>query len=792
MVTFSTSPQVELLAPAGGPEPLVAAVNNGADAVYLGVEAFNARRGATNFTLDDLTDAVATAHRAGVRVYLTANILVFPDEMAEALATVAAAWERGVDAVIVQDLGLAAEIRRSMPDVRLHASTQIGAHSTATVDALATIGFERVTLAREVSIPAIAAIAAATPLEIEVFAHGSLCYCYSGQCSLSVMIGGRSANRGTCAQPCRLPYRLLDARGEELPTPGAYLLSPKDLASIDRLPELVAAGVGSLKIEGRMKAPEYVALVTRTYRAALDRAIADPDGYRATPAEHAVLEEAFSRGFTDGYLAGEPGPAMMSYRRPNNRGVAIGRVSAAADGWLELAPERDLVVGDRIEAWTGAGRVSAVIETIEVDGARRDRAVPGVVARVAPVGRVARGDRVFRVTSAELTEAARRTFSDGPADEPVGFTVELVVGRALVVEAHADGRTGRFVGAPVDAARTKPVTAAEVEEHVAGRLGGSGYVADGFNLTLDPGAGIGFSTLHRARREALAALDAERAGGSARHAAAAPVPVVLRQSSEAHRAAELVVFADADDRAWREAGADRVCVRQPGKGEAEAWLPRIVTDAERERWERRATAAGRAVVSEPGSLARLAAAGVRVGADVGLNAANPWTVRELAALGAAEVWLSPELDERRVAAIASVAAVPVGLLVFGRGELMVAENCVLAAAGSCDRRCGACTLRVAAHTLEDRKGYRFPVRTDEAGRSHIFNSITLDLSRALPAILDAGVTMVGVDARVVDGDPLAAVAAIRERLDDAIAGRAVDDRPLAQPATSGRFFTGVA
>ncbi len=246
--------RVELLAPAGGRDSFVAAVENGADAVYLGLDAFNARQQADNFTLDALKDACDQAHLRGVCVYLTANGLILPDEMEDAVAFVDDAWATGVDAVIVQDIGLLTLLRDLLPDVRVHASTQIGAHDRETVGLLADLGVSRVTLARELSIPEIGAISKASQVETESFVHGSLCVCYSGQCLLSSLISGRSANRGLCTQPCRLPYDLLDASGEQVDADGRYLLSPRDLAGIAVLPDLIRSGVSALKIEGRMKA----------------------------------------------------------------------------------------------------------------------------------------------------------------------------------------------------------------------------------------------------------------------------------------------------------------------------------------------------------------------------------------------------------------------------------------------------------------------------------------------------------------------------------------------------------
>ena len=308
----SVTPMVpELLAPAGGPEAFRAALANGADAIYLGVEVLNARRGAENFTIETLGNACRSAHLVGAKVYLTANVVVLPSELNQALALLDDAWAVGVDAVIVQDLGLLRAVRMTLPHVRVHTSTQVNSHNTATIAVLEKMGVSRVTLAREVAVEEIAAFTRAQKVEIEAFVHGALCICYSGQCLMSSLIGGRSANRGQCAQPCRLPYELLGEDGEPVATPGAHLLSPKDLAGIALLGRLVEAGVKAVKIEGRMKSAEYVALVTGVYRAALDRAAADPQAYLVRDGEQAVLSEAFSRGFSEAYLIGERGNDMI-------------------------------------------------------------------------------------------------------------------------------------------------------------------------------------------------------------------------------------------------------------------------------------------------------------------------------------------------------------------------------------------------------------------------------------------------------------------------------------------------
>ena len=294
---------MELLAPAGSPEALVAAVQAGADAVYLGQGPLNARRNAKNFSREDLAEAVAYCHKRGTKVYLTLNTLLSSRELPLAADTAAFASDIGIDAILVQDLGVAKLLRDTCPDVELHASTQMTVHSLDGVKACADLGFTRVVLARELPKPAIETLCAKSPIELEIFVHGALCMCYSGQCFLSAVLGGRSGNRGLCAQPCRLAFRWPEEQHTGHP------LSLKDMSLAGELRELRDMGVACLKIEGRMKRPEYVSVVTGIYAAALK------ESRDLTEEERKKLEAAFSRqGFTQGYYRDQKGPAMFGMR----------------------------------------------------------------------------------------------------------------------------------------------------------------------------------------------------------------------------------------------------------------------------------------------------------------------------------------------------------------------------------------------------------------------------------------------------------------------------------------------
>ena len=297
---------MELLSPAGGYDALVAAVQSGADAVYMGFGAFNARRSAKNFTDEDFASAVRYCHLRGVRVFLTLNTLVTDRELPQAAEALRNASRMGVDAVLVQDWGLLTLAREIVPDLPIHASTQMSLFTLGGANEAAALGMERVVLARELCRDDIAEICKGCGAEIEIFGHGALCMCYSGQCEMSAVLGQRSGNRGACAQPCRLPY------GVNAPCRNGYPLSLKDANLSACLQDMERMGVDCLKIEGRMKRPEYVAVVTGIYRRLLD------ERRQPTAAEGAALEQAFSRsGFTDGYWRGKKGKAMFGTRPEN-------------------------------------------------------------------------------------------------------------------------------------------------------------------------------------------------------------------------------------------------------------------------------------------------------------------------------------------------------------------------------------------------------------------------------------------------------------------------------------------
>lgn len=824
MMATPCSKNVELLAPAGNMECLHAAVKAGADAVYLGAGHFNARRGADNFSLENLAEACDYAHLRGVKIYLTLNTVVLPSELPDALELARQAYRCGVDAFIVQDIGISIELSRIMPDVEVHVSTQMNIHDEDGLRAAAALGATRVTLARELSLTEIARLhelAEELGVELESFAHGALCICYSGQCFMSSLVGGRSANRGRCAQACRLPYELHNrALRKTLDAPGEHLLSPKDLCTVNLIPELLQAGVASLKIEGRMKSPEYVQAVVGVYRAVIDRVEAavardgidsvvasDAPELRASEEEMAALSEAFSRGFTTAYLKGKRGNEIMSYGRPNNRGVFVGRVAKVREGLVFIDPETELHAGDLIEFWTNRGHFVHTIGEFKTDRAGRV---------FFPVERaVGKGDRVFRVRNAE----AAFVDDDKLPSVAVSAHAELHIGQPALLTFTADAGNASVTveGPEVEAARTKAITEEEVREHID-RMGTTPFCLSSLGIDLDEGVGMGFSMLHKLRARAAEELQGailaqyharklERTPGRSfalvvrkgwcKVAVLATNPACARAAKRAgadliyvpaanYRRGEAVIAGQLSDTA-EQAGYPKQCIPV---------LPTVSQMFDEEKrngfdiWKR-VKADKPVMVENLGQLLRATEMGAAPEVGPHIPVTNKLDLQAMADLGAQRVWLSPELSLVQIEELGDMAPMPLGLTIMGQTELMVTEHCLLMSQGPCNQKCAECARRKSPHYLKDRKGYEMPVITDCTGRSHLYNAVQMDVAHLMPEIIGAGVSTVLVDTTLMNVKETTEKVARAVRARD-IAQKDGNKVAKAEGATSGHLFRGVS
>jgi len=398
--------KIELLAPAGDFESLISAIQNGANAVYFGANKFNARANSKNFNTEELRSAIEYAKLRNVKTHLTLNILIKNNELEDAIRLVEDAYNAGLDAVIVQDLGLAKEIINKFPNLEVHASTQLTVYDYDGVKKLEEIGFKRIVLARELSINEIKEICEKAKAEIEIFIHGALCISYSGQCLMSSIIGGRSGNRGKCAGTCRLPYELIDKKEDCILEKG-YLLSSKDVCTLDILPEIINSGVSSLKIEGRMKSPEYVGIVTSIYRKYIDL-IENNQKFVVEEEDKKKLKQIFNRGgFSTGYLKGKLGKNMMYTRKPNHIGIYLGDVISynLKKGYVKLKLKENIELGDSI----AIGEVSCKISELMEENKNIKLAEVNKVVTIGRIkGNIKIGDKIYKTVSNRLIKDVQR------------------------------------------------------------------------------------------------------------------------------------------------------------------------------------------------------------------------------------------------------------------------------------------------------------------------------------------------------------------------------------------------
>ena len=402
---------IELLSPVGDLECLKAAVQNGANAVYFGAKSFGARAFANNFDDASLNEAINYAKIRNVKTHLTLNTLIKENELSEALNIAKKAYEYGIDAIIVQDLGLASILIKEFPDLDIHASTQLTAHNLESVNFFKELGFKRVVLSRELSLDEINYICKNTDIEIEVFTHGALCISYSGQCLFSSMVGGRSGNRGKCAQPCRLPYELLENKTKKLDK--GYLLSPRDLCSLDLLPQLIKSGITSLKIEGRMKNPEYVAIVTQIYRKYIDLALNSNKKFKVDLIDKKALMQVFNRGrFSHGHLENKKNQDLIFKEKPNNMGIYLGSISKynKTKGHISCKLENNVSVGDSI-SFENENSKYLVSELIEKNQNIKDAFPMQNVTLGRMKGNIKIGDKIYKVIDKSLSNSAKESFS---------------------------------------------------------------------------------------------------------------------------------------------------------------------------------------------------------------------------------------------------------------------------------------------------------------------------------------------------------------------------------------------
>ena len=799
--------KVELLAPAGDSDSLHAAVESGADAVYLGGTLFNARQSAGNFNMEQLKAAIDYAHIRGVNIYLTMNTLVADNEIEEALSFAGDAFLIGIDSIIVQDIGLAGLLRKTLPELPLHGSTQMTIYDTAGAKQLEKFGFRRVVLAREVPAEEIRNIVKSTSLEVEMFVHGALCICYSGQCLMSSIIGGRSGNRGKCAQPCRLPYELLQEGGQNSSRSSEkgipqYLLSPKDLCLLDNLNKIVDMGVKSLKIEGRMKSPEYVAAVTGTYRKYIDRmsvnaeTIGQKDKCIIEAQDMHELMQVFNRGgFSDGYFHGKNGRDMMCFEKPKNWGIYLGKILSynASVGTFTIKLDEELSLGDGVEIWNGDNESpGTVVSLLRLNGGNTSSAAAGSIVEVGFVrGRIEKDCTVYKTSDKSLNAKLADSWN-GKLHRKIVLDCKVIAKNGRPIKLEVSDRNGNTVEAEgtilPQKALNKALTRERLEEQLR-KTGNTPFVFDRFEFELDEGLAIPVSEINEVRRKVLDNIEHMRIAkviegrdgkavdttlemalenisftGRDRHNNSAMSSKEQQRIGAEKGAISLLFYRWDKTFDYCSYGADRIylplgCILEP-TGEAiikackaagqevfihlqpitrGAGLDLILKAVDRAvTWGIDGFLAG-----NPGTIHMLKErTELKIFGDLGLNIYNGFSAGEAESFGLDGVTLSAELTLEQISSMKKKTSMIFEAAVYGRLPVMISEYCpVGACVGGHDskKNCNRGCNR-GDYRLRDRKGIDFPVLCDNLNcRSMILNSNVLFLPDSLQRLAKSGV-----------------------------------------------------
>lgn len=753
---------VELLAPVGSFEALKAAVQNGANAVYLGGKDFGARASANNFDRDELKEAVKYAHIRGVQVFVTTNTLRKENEIEDFLEYAKFLYDIDVDAIILQDIGMARLIKRELPDFELHASTQMVAHSLEDVKYLESVGFDRVVLAREVTVEEIKYICDNCKADIEVFVHGALCVCYSGQCLMSSMIGNRSGNRGRCAQPCRQRYELIDVyTGEVVNSNGDYLLSPRDLNAIEEIDKVIDAGVHSLKIEGRMKRPEYVATVIDGYRKTIDEYLATN---KLNVSDETIndLYTIFNRKFTKGLLLGDVGKDMMNSQLPNNQGLYVGTVvdynKKAKRLKIKLA--NTLKKGDGINL--GGGTIGRIIKNgnIETIGYK------GETIELDFVGEARKGQIVFKTSDSELMDRVQATFTQDKefVKNIIDAKITIKLGQKPILtlkDRHSNEAT--IEGDKIVEEAMKVALSKEKVETQLRKLGNTPYELDLLEIELDDNVSLPISLLNQMRRDCIELLDKERVSIKNRKYKNKIVkykPVLYNRNKQQEISVKVKNLEQLESAL--ECGVDRIYYEDTNtidKGMSLAMkynkkviysAPRIIRNKEYNHLAKANNAGVESVqVGNYGSIDYFKDKKLNI--DYYLNAFNSETINYYKEIGADTLCISQELNINEIKETIKYTDINIESVVYGYTPLMITEYCpmgVIVRDCKKDKRVAKCKESI--YALRNSKGDEFRVSQDIFCRSTIYNSNVTCMLDNLYELHEIGINVLRLDFTLED------------------------------------------
>lgn len=755
--------EIELLAPVGSFDALKAAVQNGANAVYLGGKDFSARASANNFDREELIEAVKYAHIRDVRVFVTTNTLIKQDEIEDFVEYAKFLYDIDVDALIMQDIGVAMLIHDLLPDFELHASTQMVAHSLEDVQYLESVGFKRVVLARELTVDEIKYICDNTNVDIEIFVHGALCVCYSGGCLMSSMIGNRSGNRGRCAQPCRQKYTMIDiSTGEEIHSNGEYLLSTKDLNTIEDVDKIIETGVLSLKIEGRMKKPEYVATVINSYRNAIDE-------YQATKKVNISTETMedlytiFNRKFTKGLILGEVGEDVMNSNVPNNQGLYVGKVvdyNKKAKR-LKIKLEGTLKKGDGINL--GGGTIGRIIKGKEI----AQIGYKGETIELDFIGEARKNQPVFKTSDTNLIDKAQKTYTQDKEFAKSLIDAEITIKLGEYPELKLIDKNNNSVTVKGDKLVEKALKVALGEEKIETqikKLGNTPYELEDLKINLDEGVSMPISLINQMRREAIELLDEARIpvkGRAYKDSKIKYSPKKYAKDTNSNskirvkinniEALKSIINLDIDMIYYEDVATleQAMAMATANNKKLIYSAPRIVRNKEYKRLEKSNEYCKENVqISALGQVKYYKENSENVSFDVDyyLNPFNSETINHYKKEGATTVCISQELNIHEIKETTKYTDMEIETVAYGYIPMMLSEYCPMGVvARSCkkDKRCATC--KESKYVLRDFKGEEYRISQDLFCRSTIYNSIANCLINNLDELSDAGINVFRLD-----------------------------------------------
>jgi len=730
--------KVELLVPAGGYEQFIAAVENGADAIYLGASTFNARSFANNFSDEELKKAIEYAHIRNVKVYITMNILLNDEEIDEALELAKRLYLIGADAFIVQDIGLMRALREIIPNIDIHVSTQATIYSHQGINALNELDVSRIVLARELSLKEIKEVCDNTDKEIEVFIHGAMCICYSGQCRFSSLVGERSGNRGKCAQPCRLPYTLC-ANGEEKIK--NYTLSPKDLCSLQVLPAIIKCGVKSLKIEGRMKSPEYVACVTQIYRKYIDMYYSGED-YEVESGDIEELAQVFNRGnFSDGYFTKRLGKDFISRERSKNWGTYLGKVISynRKNRFIEVALDNDISMGDVIEI-IGDDLVSGTVTYISDGKQQIKKSISGQKVIIGDFhGDIKQGQIIYKISSKEQIKKLQETF-DGKCHKKIDISakIDIKIGEKVSLSITEGVNTvnveSDFL---VERAINRETSTEDVLKSLS-KLGDTPFILKQSEINIDTGSSVPLKVLNELRRNAILKLE-ERKKEPKRKAKFNELRNIDGIKEVKDKKISVYLYNTENLSGLND--VDRVYVPFSDYFEKKEEIEEELKNIEVVPYLNTVTKnisytqkVDKILISNLEHINIFKNLANNIYGDYSLNTFNSYTCSEYEKMGLKGLNLSFELNLEQINRIKSNLEVEV--TVYGSLPLMISEHCFIGSELAGNINCNLC--QKGKYSLKDRTGATFPIITDRANcRSIILNSKKLFLPDAMEKIKSA-------------------------------------------------------